>query len=151
MKFKEALKDLLKSYGILPPDPPKEEMISYEVVYEPNVKDSHDQWMTSETVEKACEDFNTNLKEGVVKSNLFHIADTDKFTVVDTWIHKELDVIVKGTDQPISAGTWVAKIQYHDADLWELKKSGVIGGVSIGAKGIVNEDTGEITQVTFNY
>ena len=50
-----------------------EEMVSYEVVYEPLVKDAHGQWMSLETVEKACEDFNSNLEKGVVQPNLFHL------------------------------------------------------------------------------
>lgn len=148
MSFIDDFKSLLKSYNILKRNE-KEEMISYEVIYEADTKDSHGQWMSKETLEKACEDFNENLAKGIVKSNLFHIADTDTFTVEDTWIHKELDVTVDGTNQPIKAGTWIAKVKYHDVDLWELKKAGVIGGVSIGGKGYVNEETGEITDLTF--
>lgn len=148
MSFIEDFKNLLKSYNIIKSDK-QEEMVSYEVVYESDTLDSHGQWMSRETIEKACDDFNKHLKEGIVKSNLFHVADTETFTVEDTWIHKELDVIVKGTEQPIKAGTWIAKVKYHDKDLWELKKANVIGGVSISGKGYVNEETGEITEVTF--
>lgn len=146
--FKEKLVSLLKEYGLIK-DSSKEQMISYEVVYEPDVKDSHNQWMSPETLEKGCENFNQNLKSGVVKSNLFHLQETEMFTVVDTWIQKEFDVTVSDSGESIKAGTWVAKLQYHDKDLWELKKSGVIGGVSIGARGIVNEETGEITELSF--
>lgn len=146
MSLKEALKTLLKDFGLIKRE---EQMISYEVVYEPDTIDAHGHWASAETLEKACEDFNTHLKEGVVKSNLFHLQDTDKFTIVDTWIHKELDVRVEGTGEPIKAGTWVAKLKYHDKDLWELKKSGVLGGVSIGGRGKVDKTTGEITYITF--
>lgn len=148
MSFIEDFKNLLKSYNIIKSDK-KEEMISYEVIYEPDTLDSHNQWMSKDTIEKACEDFNKHLKEGIVKSNLFHVADTDTFTVEDTWVHRELDVVVTETDQPIKAGTWIAKVKYNDPELWELKKAGVIGGVSIGAKGFVNEETGEITELSF--
>ena len=149
MSFIDDFKNLLKSYNIIKADK-TEEMISYEVVYEPDTKDSHNQWMTSETIEKAAENFNKNLKDGIVKANLFHLADTDTFTIESTWIHKEFDVVVSETNEPIKAGTWIAKIKYNDPDLWELKKSGVIGGLSIGGKGFVDEDTGEITEVTFD-
>lgn len=128
----------------------KEEMVSYEVVYEPNVKDAHGEWMSEKTIQKACENFNRNLKKGVVQPNLFHIKDTDLFSIEDTWIQKELDVVVEATGEVIKAGTWVAKVKYHDPVLWELKKSGVIGGVSIGCKGVINPDTGEITDVSFD-
>jgi hypothetical protein len=127
-----------------------EEMVSYEVVYEPLVKDAHGEWMSEDTIEKACENFNQNLEKGVVNSNLFHLESTDAFTIESTWVQKELDVKVVQTDEVIKAGTWVAKIKYHSEDLWNLKKSGVIGGVSIGGKGKINQKTGEITNVTFD-
>lgn len=145
--FKTKLIALLKEFGIVAKD---EEMISYEVIFEADVKDAHNQWMSKETLEKGCEDFNKYLKEGVVKSNLFHLQDTESFTIMDTWIQKEFDVTVDGTDQPIKAGTWVAKLQYNDESLWQLKKAGVVGGVSIGCKGNVNEETGEITNLDFS-
>ena len=128
----------------------KEEMVSYEVVYEPNVKDAHGEWMSEKTIQKACENFNKNLEKGVVQPNLFHLKDTDLFTIEDTWVQKELDVVVEATGEVIKAGTWVAKVKYNDPTLWELKKSGVIGGVSIGCSGVVNSETGEITNVTFD-
>ena len=149
MSFKQEVISLMKKYGIIKSDKP-EEMVSYEVVYEPNEIDSHGQWMSEDTVRKACENFNTNLEKGVVVPNLFHLAETELFSIEKTWINEELDVVVPQTDQPIKAGTWIAKIQYHDSDLWELKKSGVIQGVSIGGKGILNEETGELTEITFD-
>ena len=126
-----------------------EEMISYEVVYEPNTKDAHGEWMSIETVQKACEDFNKYLEEGVVQPNLFHTQNTDYFTIEKSWIVPEIDMVVEATGEKVKAGTWVAKIKYNNEDLWTLKKSGVIGGVSIGATGVVNEETGEITNVSF--
>lgn len=127
-----------------------EEMVSYEVIYEPFTKDAHGEWMSDKTIEKAMENFNKNLEKGVVQPNLFHLKDTEAFTIESTWIQKELDVKVIQTDEIIKAGTWVAKIRYNDADLWQLKKSGVVGGVSIGAVGTINQTTGEITNVKFD-
>ena len=127
-----------------------EEMVSYEVIYEPFTKDAHGEWMSDKTIEKAMENFNKNLEKGVVQPNLFHLKDTEAFTIESTWIQKELDVKVIQTDEIIKAGTWVAKIRYNDADLWQLKKSGVVGGVSISGMGTVNQTTGEITNVKFD-
>ena len=127
-----------------------EEMVSYEVIYEPFTKDAHGEWMSDKTIEKAMENFNKNLEKGIVQPNLFHLKDTEAFTIESTWIQKELDVKVIQTDEIIKAGTWVAKIRYNDADLWQLKKSGVVGGVSIGAVGTINRITGEITNVKFD-
>lgn len=127
-----------------------EEMISYEVVYVPNEKDAHGEWMSEDTIAAGCENFNKNLKAGVVKSNLFHMQETDQFVIEDTWINKELDVKVIGSDQTIPKGTWVAKVKYKDPDLWALRKANIINGVSIGGQGRVNEETGEITDLTFD-
>lgn len=146
-KIKSVVMKILRDAGIVKE---KEQMISYEVVYEPDVKDTHNQWMSKDTIEKGCEEFNKYLEKGVVKPNLFHYQDTDMFSIVDTWIQKEFDVNVTATGEPIKAGTWVAKIKYHNNDLWELKKQGVIGGVSIGALGTVNKETGEITNLRFS-
>lgn len=127
-----------------------EEMISYEVVYEPMIKDAHGEWMTEATIEKACENFNKNLEKGIVQPNLFHLKETDSFTIESTWVQKEFDVKVVQTNEVIKAGSWVAKIQYNDTELWNLKKQGIIGGVSIGGTGYVNKKTGEITDVSFD-
>ena len=127
-----------------------EEMVSYEVIYEPFTKDAHGEWMSDKTIEKAMENFNKNLEAGIVQPNLFHLKNTEAFTIESTWIQKELDVKVIQTDEIIKAGTWVAKLKYNDADLWQLKKSGVVGGVSIGAVGTINQTTGEITNVKFD-
>ena len=132
------------------PETLDEEMVSYEVIYEPFTKDAHGEWMSDKTIEKAMENFNKHLEKGIVQPNLFHLKDTEAFTIESTWIQKELDVKVIQTDEIIKAGTWVAKIRYNDADLWQLKKSGVVGGVSIGAVGTINQTTGEITNVKFD-
>lgn len=132
------------------PDVVTEEMVSYEVVYEPLVKDAHGEWMTEETLALACENFNLNLQKGIVQPNLFHLENTDTFTIEESWIQKEFDVVVEATGEKIKAGAWVCKIKYHDEDLWILKKAGVIGGVSIGGTGTIDHETGEITNVKFD-
>lgn len=128
----------------------QEEMVAYEVIYEPNVKDAHGEWMSEDTILKACDNFNDNLIKGNVKPNLFHLANTDLFTIEKTWIQEEIDVKVEQTGEIIKAGTWVGKIKYHDEDLWNLKKAGIIQGVSIGARGAIDKETGEITDVSFD-
>lgn len=148
-QFKKSLTSLLKDYGIIKAGK-KEQMISYEVIYEPETVDAHGEWMSHDTILDACDNFNINLKKGNVSPNLFHLQNTESFTIEDTWIQKEFDVIVADTQEPIKAGTWVAKIQYNDVSLWELKKAGIVQGVSIGASGNINEETGEITNVSFD-
>lgn len=154
-KIAEAVSGaLMKCFGEVQGEVPKdvvtEEMVSYEVIYEPLVKDAHGEWMSEETLATACENFNHNLAAGIVQSNLFHLQDTQTFTIEDTWIQKEFDIVVEATGEKIKAGAWVCKIKYHDEDLWEMKKSGVIGGVSIGGRGSIDAETGEITNVNFD-
>lgn len=128
----------------------EEEMVAYEVVYEPDVKDAHGEWMSQETIIKACDNFNNNLLAGNVKPNLFHLSNTELFSIEKSWVQEEFDVIVEETGQLIKAGTWVVKIKYLDPDLWNLLKAGIIQGVSIGGRGIIDSETGEITEVTFD-
>lgn len=128
----------------------QDQMISYEIVYEPDTLDAHDQWMSAETIAKACDNFNANLEKGVVSPNLYHLENTELFTIEETWVQKELDVQVVETGEVIKAGTWIAKLKYNSADLWELKKANVVGGVSIGGTGRINKETGEITDVSFD-
>lgn len=111
-----------------------EEMVTVEVVYEPNVPDAHGQWMSCETVRKACEDFNTRLKEGKIKTNLFHSFETDTFSIQKSWIN-EVDCIIG--DQLVPEGTWLCSLKYHNTELWKMHKSGEVGGVSIRANGAV--------------
>lgn len=126
----------------------EDEMISYEIVYEPLEIDNHGEWMTAETIKKARDSFESARLSGAVIENLFHIADTDKFKIEQTWIQPEFDVSVVGTDQTIKAGSWVAKVSYSP-DLWELKKAGIISGLSVQCSARLNEKTGELTDLNF--
>lgn len=126
-----------------------DQMISYEVIYEPDVRDAHNEWMSAETIAKAKVSFDKAQEAGVVKENLFHMISTDSFTIEKTWIQEEIDVVVIGTEQVIKAGTWVAKVKYHDPVLWDLKKANVVGGLSIQCSGTIDQETGEITNVDF--
>lgn len=126
-----------------------EQMISYEVIYEPNTRDAHGEWMSPETIVKGKESFDAARAAGLVKENLFHIVETDAFTIEKTWIQEEFDVVVIGSEQIIKAGTWVAKVKYNDPELWLLKKANAVGGLSIQCSGYTDEETGEITGLDF--
>jgi len=126
-----------------------EEMISYEVIYEPDVKDAHGEWMTAETIRKGKDSFDAARAAGLVKENLFHMAETDSFTIEKTWIQEEFGVVVIESQQVIKAGTWVAKVKYNDPELWLLKKANAVGGLSIQCSGVTDTETGEITDLDF--
>lgn len=127
----------------------QEERISVEVVYVPGEqeRDGHGQWMSAQTVQAACADFNSNLAAGNINPNLYHISNTDKFEIIKSWIN-EIDMVCP-TGESVKEGTWLVKLKYSP-ELWIEKKAGKIQGVSIGARGIVNPQTGEITQVSFS-
>lgn len=128
---------------------PADEMISYEVIYEPDTPDAHGQWMSKETLVAAQADFMKAQQIGAVTENLFHQQDTTSFKIVDHWIQKEFDVHVAETGEVIKAGTWVAKVQYTP-EVWELKKANIVGGLSLQCGGMLNESTGELTELNFN-
>lgn len=138
-----------KSTSVSVIEPDVEEMVSYDVVYEPNTLDAHGEWMSEETIQKGCENFEANRLAGNIASNLFHMEDTDLYTIEKSWIVPELDMIVEATGEKVKAGTWVAKVKYHDPDLWTLRKAGVITGLSMQCEGVVNKETGEITDLSF--
>ncbi|MGY3992764.1 XkdF-like putative serine protease domain-containing protein [Aeromonas veronii] len=125
----------------------EEERISVEVVYVPGEqeRDAHGQWMSAQTVQAACEDFNDNLH--TISPNLYHLSNTNKFEIIKSWIN-EIDM-VSHTGQEVKEGTWLVKLRYSP-ELWEMKKAGKIQGVSIGCRGVVDQQTGEITQVSFS-
>ncbi len=125
----------------------KEERISVEIVYIPDERDAHGQWMSVQTVQAACEDFNYNLAAGKISANLYHISNTDKFEILKSWVQEEINVVANG--QTIPAGTWLVKLRYSP-ELWEMKKAGKLQGVSIGCRGVVDQQTGEISQVSFS-
>lgn len=127
-----------------------DEMISYEIIYEPDVLDAHNQWMSAETLVKAQAEYKKAQDLGAVTENLYHLQDTTAFTIVDHWIQPEFDVTVKQTGEIIKAGSWVAKVKYNDPILWEMKKAGIVGGLSVQCGGILNEETGELSDLNFD-
>lgn len=138
----------------------EEKKETVEVIYKPSTKDedgvflkgekdAHDEWMTEEEIEKAKDNFNENLEKGTVHPNLFHFKNTDKFSIVETWTTKVEGYY--GEDKKLlPKGTWLARIKFEDDDLWEMKKSGELGGLSYGGFANVNPETGEITNLVFD-
>lgn len=117
------------------------------VVYEPDVLDAHNQWASAETIRKAAENFNQNLQKGNVKPNLFHDADdegnytsTEAFSIIKSWIN-ECECLVG--EEVVKEGTWLAKIKFHSDFLWDKFLDGTVGGVSIGALGIIEKPEGQ--------
>lgn len=76
--------------------------------------------------------------EDGIQSGLFHKANADDvFTVEKAWI-AETDCMIGET--LIEEGQPLIKIQFHNAAAWELRKSGELQGISIGARATAIEE-----------
>lgn len=125
-----------------------EERKCLEVMFEANTKDAHGNWYTEDTLVKGLESYKANE----VPSNLFHMIEADGFKVEDAFILDEETTYVNGEDSiSVQKGSVMAWVHYSDDELWELKKSKDIGGLSPGFLGDINKGTGEITNVAFSY
>lgn len=133
-------KTIIKEFNV-------EEQKAVEVVYKPDTKDAHGEWMSAETIAKGKESFDSNA----VTPNLFHLVETDRFAITKNWLLEEdTDFEVEGETKTLVKGTWLAETHYTDASLWELKKSKELGGLSLGGYGDRNAETGEITNLCFS-
>lgn len=105
----------------------------------PDSTDLHGDKTSSEEVMKACHNFNSFS----MKANLFHLVETDTFSIVESYIAPTEFVL---GEKVVKAGTWLVNLQVHDSTVWSLIKSGHINGVSIGALASVQtieEDTND--------
>lgn len=103
----------------------------------PDEVDLHGDVTTADEVRKACHNFNMHC----MKANLFHLVETDTFTINESYI-APTDFILG--EKIVKAGTWLVNLQVLSDDVWALVKSGNINGVSIGALASVQkieEDT----------
>lgn len=96
------------------------------IVMVPNETDLHGDITSEEEVRKACHNFN----KFCMKANLFHLVQTDTFSIAESYI-SPVDFVLE--DKFVKKGTWLCTIQVNDDDLWNLIKSGDICSVSIGA------------------
>lgn len=117
-----------------------------EVIMEPHTRDAHDNWYTPETIAKGRESYENNKE--TIPSNLFHLVDTQSFSVEETYILEE-DTHFEAIDDVLKKGTWMAWTKYTDDEVWDLKKSGELGGLSPSCLGKVDKETGEITNLAF--
>lgn len=117
-----------------------DEMIAIEVLYSfPDDADLHNEGMSSTTIAKMVESGNKAIEDGRLSCGLFHTKNLDDIQITKLWVNP-VDCTIGGTFIP--EGSALAEVQYFDICLWNLRKSGELGGLSIGAKGnrIPNED-----------
>lgn len=111
----------------------EDEMIAVEVMYSyPDEADGHKEGMTSDTIRKMVESANKALDEGRLSAGLFHSENRDDIEFLKIWVN-ECDCYIGDTFVP--EGSALVKTKFHNKDLWDMRKSGELGGLSIGAKG----------------
>ncbi len=112
------------------------------VVYKPNVKDAHGDWMTKEDIRKAAYDFmkNVRLKNIDVRHNLQRI---DAY-VCESYIAKDND------PDGYPAGSWVVAVKIEDDEVWQEVLNGEYQGFSMYGKGYAINNIDPPEEVTSN-
>lgn len=92
------------------------------------------------------------IKEGLaaktIQSSLFHDHKTKGFEIADVWVNENEAVLEDGTAIP--ANLPLGLIKFNNEALYNMRVEGRIGGLSMGAKGLV-EVVGEDTYDNFLY
>ena len=141
---------VIKSYNVeqegIPLEEHGEEHKCLEVIMEVNTCDAHGNWYTPDTLVKGRESYENHRDS--IPANLFHMVETEGFSVLETFILEE-DTYYEAIKDTLMKGTWMGWTKYHDEELWEMKKSGDLGGISPACYADTDKETGEITNVSF--
>lgn len=128
--FEKTVKILIKEE-----DPQK---LVYGVVYEPNVEDAHDDFMTEAEIEKAAHQF---LKDSR-NIDTQHNFESGSGEVVESYI-APADIEIG--DNVITKGSWVLVTKATD-EIWDSIQKGEITGYSMAGTAEVIEKTEETLQ-----
>lgn len=101
-----------------------EMQIVYGEVYVPGVPDSHNEYMTQESVYKAA--------HGFLKNHNVHNVDKQHDNM-PTGAYVVESFIARKGDPDFIEGSWVVGVHIPDADLWEQVKKGELNGFSLQA------------------
>lgn len=109
-----------------------EEMVAIEQLYITvgDVDGVGDTYASPEVCREMVKSFNEAIEKGNLKANYFHKVMTEDFTVLKAWVC-EVDCIIGETE--VKEGTPLVKVKFNNEKAWNLRKSGDLMGVSIGA------------------
>lgn len=117
----------------------EEKMIAIEPLYI-NVggADAHGDGVLDKDIDQLVKSFNDNLDN--ISGNIHHNFNTDKFYPLKAY-RVPFDVYVGDPSEPdemvlIEEGQPVVECQFVDKALWEKRKSGFLGSVSIGCEAV---------------
>ena len=106
------------------------------VAMEPDVPDAHGAVTSAKEIEKAMKSFNQHC----MKVNLFHMTETEEATIEQSY-QTPVDMYIG--DQLIRKNSWLVEMYFPETEvgetLWQEVLAGNINGVSIGARGIVED------------
>lgn len=150
--YKHALNAIKKASNIVTTKPEsskveitkfnEEQMVSVEPLYcKPMDCDAHNQGMTEEEIRKMVDNINANIHK--ISGNIAHLFNTSGFYFVKAWVN-ECDCMIGSEFVP--AGQPIIQVQFTDKTLWEMRKTGQLQGLSIGALGTIvsNPDYKEV-------
>lgn len=110
-----------------------EKMIAYEPLYiEPDGIDGHGWTASGEVLRAMTESCDKAIKEGRLLAKYDHGEVTNDFHFIKAFT-MECDCYIG--EHFVPEGQPMIKSQFTDKDAWEKRKTGVLKGVSIGAKG----------------
>jgi hypothetical protein len=116
----------------------EEDMIAIEPLYiAAGEVDGVGDTISLEDTHGMVDSLNKAITDGRLQSGLFHKHKTDTFTIEKAWVN-EVACTIGETDIP--AGQPIVKVQFHNEAAWELRKSGELSGLSIGARAKEIED-----------
>lgn len=111
----------------------EEQMVAIEPLYcKPLDADLHEEGMTEEEIRKMVDNINANIDK--ISGNIGHALNTEGFHFVKAWVN-ECECVIG--EEVVPEGQPIIKVQFTDDNLWELRKSGKLCGLSIGALGSV--------------
>jgi hypothetical protein len=89
-----------------------------------------------EDVYEMVTNFNKAIEEKTISSGLFHKSKTNSYTFIKAWVN-ECECTIGET--LVKEGQPIVKVQFNNKIAWELRKSGELMGLSIGAKAVFEE------------
>ena len=114
----------------------EEQKVAIEWLYPVDQDDLHGERMDREEVRKMVDSLNAAIKDSKLKSAIDHIVYTDGWHIEKAWVN-EAECSINNTIIP--EGWPLCKVKFTNDALWEARKSGLLQGLSIGAKGIKEE------------
>jgi len=109
-----------------------EEMIAVEALYiTPDTVDLHGDTIDLEETHNLVKSFNEANQDGTLQSSLFHGHKSQAFKVNKAWVNPYECMIGESL---VPEGQPLCEIQFSNKKAWELRKSGKLMGLSIGAQ-----------------